>query len=131
MREILESLTIQSKQGNPVILFDTKTNVFKIDASTYLENKDKFHQSVLNWLQTYLATNRSPISVNLRLPHHPLSSYLPIFQVLELLKECYSNEKVLIMINWLVNFENAEVMSKVKSLKTKLGTLPINLLRTH
>ncbi|OJJ19918.1 hypothetical protein BKI52_15685 [marine bacterium AO1-C] len=127
----MKSLIIKSQNEKPHIWFNTETNVFEIDGDFYSTQTSEMGQSLNSWLEKYLTKNTSPISLNIKCCHYPSSSYDSLIHVLTLFRDFYTQSKGFVMVNWFVNFSDARIIDQIKSFKTKLGTLPINILKAH
>ncbi|WP_299458685.1 DUF1987 domain-containing protein [uncultured Microscilla sp.] len=126
----MDDLRVQDKEGKSYILFNRQTNLFEIygEDSAHITT---FYEQVKNWLEAYMQVSHKPISVNLQFLQYHASSYAALLQILQLFNDLYTNKKILVMINWFVNCRDMKTMKDVKTIKSKVGVLPLNILKVE
>ncbi len=78
----MEALKIEATVDTPGIILDPNNNSFEISGKSYPEDTKEFYQSVLLWMDSYVASPNPKTNFVFKLKYFNSSSYKPIFDIL-------------------------------------------------
>ncbi len=86
----MTNLIIAETKTTPSINFDAQTGVLNIMGESYPDSALQFYQQVLDWLNQYITTATSPITVNFKFSYFNTSTSKCILDMLSLLESAYT-----------------------------------------
>jgi len=86
----MTNLIIAETKTTPSINFDAQTGMLNIMGESYPDSALQFYQQVLDWLNQYIMTTTSPITVNFKFSYFNTSTSKCILDMLSLLESAYS-----------------------------------------
>jgi hypothetical protein len=86
----MTNLIIAETKTTPSINFDAQTGVLNITGESYPDSALQFYQQVIDWLNQYITTDTSPITVNFKFSYFNTSTSKCILDMLSLLESAYS-----------------------------------------
>jgi hypothetical protein len=95
----MEALRIEPTVDTPGIILDAKNNLFEISGKSYPEDTKEFYQSVLQWMDLYVAEPNPQTNFVFKLKYFNSSSYKPIFDMLARL-EAIRNNNYEVKVEW-------------------------------
>jgi len=109
----MNKLNIKAKKDSPEIIFDPKTNIFKVVGICHPENITKFFQPVMEWLDDYKAylkkaTDKKDIKVIFFFRYFNSATYKYLITLLQKINE-FSNLGLSIFVEWHYEHEDEEM----------------------
>ena len=101
----MNNLYIQATKSTPEIDFNHETNRLIIKGESYPENSFKFYEPIFEWIEEFIKQVDSKVTVEISLIYLNTSSTKSIMNLLDILEECHSNGKD-IVVNWYYDPEN-------------------------
>lgn len=87
----MDTLKIEATNDTPEIILDAEKSIFKISGKSYPEDTKDFYSPVLKWIEEYVRECKTETSISFELTYFNSSSYKPILDLLNKLKEVRSN----------------------------------------
>ncbi|MGD1891786.1 MAG: DUF1987 domain-containing protein [Cyclobacteriaceae bacterium] len=111
----LENLEIQGEEGVffiPKVYFDASTGKCIMEGEAFLENTWEFYEQLLNWLRSYMETNR-PIVFDFRMSYFNTSSSKGILEMLILLKD-YQEQGAEVQVSWYYQEKDVDILEEAQ-----------------
>ena len=101
----MENLLVEPTKATPLIDFKADEKLLILKGQSYPENAFKFYDPIFAWVDTFLASSRTEIRVDVRLSYANTSSSKCIMMLLEKFEEAFKRD-VSIQLNWYCEMEN-------------------------
>ena len=98
----MENLEIEGSHKNffiPTVNFNSKSGICELSGESFLEDTVEFYKPVVNWIENYIETIKSPIAFIIKLSYFNTSTSRSILDILNILKD-YEDEGGEVIINW-------------------------------
>ncbi len=127
----MNRLYIEQNKGTPLIDFDPRTNILKIEGQSYPENAFKFYEPILTWINDFLEeTDRAiSIEINFNLPYINSSSTKCIMMMLDTFED-YHNSGKNVCVRWFYDEDNESSFECAEEFKEDLS-LPFSIVKTN
>jgi hypothetical protein len=88
----MDILKIKPTNDTPAITLDPENNIFEISGKSYPEDTKDFYSPVLKWIEEYANECKTETSISFKLTYFNSSSYKPILDILNKLKEVKNHQ---------------------------------------
>jgi hypothetical protein len=95
----MNNLNIAPTQTTPAVIFDATQRSLEFSGQSYPENALQFYRGIQQALESYLAKNTEPLTVNFKLDYFNTSSSKCVLDLMECLEKCHKLNNN-ITINW-------------------------------
>lgn len=97
----MERFDIQSTQKYmPTVVLDPESGVLELIGQCYMEHTDQFFQPIFEWLEEYLLTDHTLVSLNIKLSYFNTSAVKCIWEFLNRLAKYNKNRQQEVAVNW-------------------------------
>lgn len=127
----MNSLYIDKETFTPFIHFNVANNHFKISGESSSEDSNNFYNPVLNWLDTYLNTDRRSIKFDLCISYYNTHSSQVIFQILEKMNVHALTNNIPIEVNWFVGHLDIDMKEDGEDFQEDFTALKFRILETE
>ena len=117
----MEALVIEQTKSTPEIHFDPVNNLLSIKGQSYPENSFKFYEPVFAWLDEYLASVETQVTVRIyfHMPYINTSSSKCIMMLLEKLESAHQQGRK-VSVRWYYDEENEMALECAEEFKEDL-----------
>ena len=112
----LLTIDIEATTMTPKINCDPETGRIFMEGDSYPENAFEFFQDLLTWIETYLHTQTTPLTLELRLVYLNTSSVKIMMDIFDMLGEAYANGRG-VSVNWFYDSRNERVVELAEEFK--------------
>ena len=123
----MEALVIEQTKSTPAIHFDPENNLLSIKGQSYPENSFKFYEPVFAWLDEYLTSVETQVTVRIyfHMPYINTSSSKCLMMLLEKLENAHQRGQA-VSVRWYYDTENEMALECAEEFKEDL-TLPFQI----
>lgn len=123
----MNAFLIQSATRTPYIHFDPVTGKFEMKGKSVPEDTSFFYKPVMEWLDEYLKHPAKTTALNIQLDYFNTSSAKYLVDIFRRIEQIGKQNKGEVMINWLYNELDIEMMESGEGYKSILK-LNFNLI---
>lgn len=108
----MESLVIEQKMTSPAVNFNAENGLLEITGRSIPEHPVKFYQPIENWLENYLATSPSKVTLHVFLDYLNTHSTECMLLIMKALKK-YANKSAAntAQVEWLFDEDDEDMES--------------------
>lgn len=114
------SLKINGSKKSPNILFEPFSGEFSIKGRSNLENPSKFYESVLRWLNKYVANPAMKTTVNVELEYFNSASSKLLMKSFRILESIHGKDHRKVAINWWYHSSDGSMKEAGEDFKSML-----------
>jgi len=122
----MENLAIQATISSPQVQGDAAQGLLCLSGESYPENTFDFFKPILAWATGFLARDRAPLTLELRLAYLNTSSIKCLMDLLDDLEEAHQAGRS-IVVKWFYDAENDRALDLAEEFKEDL-TLPFEII---
>lgn len=112
----LLTIEIEATIATPKINCNPENGRISMEGDSYPENAFEFFKDLLTWTETYLHTQISPLTLELRLVYLNTSSVKIMMDIFEMLEEAYAKGRK-VSVNWFCDSRNERVAELAEEFK--------------
>lgn len=112
----LLTIEIEATTATPKINCDPENGRIFMEGDSYPENAFEFFKDLLTWTETYLHTQTTPLTLELRLVYLNTSSVKIMMDIFEMLEEAYAKGRR-VSVNWFYDSRNERVVDLAEEFK--------------
>ena len=120
------NLSVDSTQFSPSVEADWQSGCLRMSGESYPENTYEFFAQVINWTESFLASNSSPLFVELHLSYLNTSSIRAMIDIFDLLQDAASDGKQ-VTVKWMYDSRNPRASELGEEFKEDY-TFPFEIL---
>jgi hypothetical protein len=113
---ILSTLEIAATITTPKIDCDPDKGLILMEGNSYPENSFEFFKDLLIWIETYLDTQTTPLTLELRLVYLNTSSAKIMVDIFDMLEEAYAKGHE-VKVYWFYDSRNERVVGSAEEFK--------------
>lgn len=105
----MESLLIEGTAKTPTVRFDAEQGFIEVKGRSIPENSIEFYKPLIDWLDRYAKSPKSPTKVNIQLEYFNTSSskcILDVFKKLETIHKVKND----VIINWYYEEDDEDML---------------------
>lgn len=121
-------LTIEGTNTTPKIICDADKGLIFMEGDSYPENSFDFFKDFLTWVEDYLSTLTTPLTVELRLIYLNTSSVKILMDIFDMLEEAHYKRRE-VCVNWFYDSRNERVVELAEEFKEDC-TFPFLIIAT-
>lgn len=124
----LTNYTSEPTPRTPHISFDPSSGNFEIKGKSVPENPIGFYSPVISWLEKYMESPASLTTIKVQLEYFNTSSSKYLVDILKKLDFIYKEKKGDVVINWLYEKYDDDMLETGEDFKNVIKTAPFNLV---
>lgn len=124
----LKIYTSEPTPRTPYILFDPANGIFEIKGKSVPENPIGFYTPVIEWLEKYIASPYNNTTIKIQLEYFNTSSSKYLVDILKKLDSIKRENKGEVIINWLYEKYDDDMLETGEDFKNIIKDAPFNLI---
>ncbi len=105
----MNDLNIAATQSTPGIQSDAQHGLLRMHGDSYPENSFEFFGPVIQWIETFLASQTTPLHLELRIIYMNTSSVKAMMDIFDMLEEAHRKERT-VSVAWHYDPRNERVL---------------------
>lgn len=104
----MQDLIVEGTGSNPAIRAEWEAGYLEMKGDSYPENAFELYQPVIDWIESFLASESRPLQLRLQLLYLNTSSIRAMMDVLDLLQGAHDTGRA-VGVEWCYEHENERV----------------------
>jgi hypothetical protein len=125
----LQTLDLPATLSSPRVRADPEAGLVSLAGESYPENSFEFYRPLGQWVAAYLARDRRPLTLEIRLSYLNTSSIKCLIDLLDLLEDEHRTGRT-VALNWYCDAEDDRAMELAEEFREDL-TLPFHITSVH
>jgi len=123
----MDNIQFEATNSSPSIVTHFEIGQVEIRGKSYPEDTYDFFLPLVNWLKSYLESNKEALSVIFEIQYFNSTSSQVFYTIFEILEKALHKGKI-IKIDWEFDPENSSVEEEGEDFQEEFETLTINMV---
>ena len=112
----MQKLAIEQTRSTPFVNFNPDAGLLEIGGESYPENSEEFFAPVLEWIEQFLSSEDTGVTLRVTLSYMNTSSTKYIIEILDRLEQAHENGRP-VTVEWYCDGDNDRELDTVEELK--------------
>ncbi len=115
----MKDLILEATKYTPKVEFLADSGVLKISGSSYPENSVEFYQTLIDWINEYIETQKKPMEFSFEITYFNTSTSKCFLILLEIL-ENFHKDGGKVKVNWIYQEDDDDILESGEELFIEL-----------